>query len=130
MSAFTDEWTVHGAPMEASFDIRFDHIIIIAANDQASGCSIDASVRAIKNLGVELHIDFFNRTMVAFLEDDNIKLYPMSELKDAFAEGLLSNNSITLNNLVNTKADLDSQWILPASQTWLKKYLSIPASQH
>ena len=51
LTAFTEDWLVHGAPIEASFDLRYDRFAIVAANDPTSGCSIDSSVRAMKELG-------------------------------------------------------------------------------
>ena len=57
-------WAAHGAPLNASFEIRFNQVVIVAVNEdvnQASGCSIDASTHWFKSLGEMLHIDFFDR---------------------------------------------------------------------
>src|SRR5690349_21786948 len=49
--AFTESWTAHGNPMKASFQLPYDHFIILAADEhyaEANGCSIDDSVRTIR----------------------------------------------------------------------------------
>src|SRR6188768_266542 len=72
LEAFTQQWAVHGQPMDASFAVLHDQFIILAANDQASGCSIDSSVRTIKNLGDQLGVDFFNRNLIAFQKRNEV----------------------------------------------------------
>jgi hypothetical protein len=127
LRAFTESWLVHGSQMQASYDIRFDQFILLAADEQAnaaSGCSIDDSVRTIKNLGVQLNLDFFDRTQIAFKKQDDVIIIPMAELKVKFDEGAWDSTSLVFNNLVATKSDLETKWLAPANSTWLKRYLS------
>jgi hypothetical protein len=127
LSTFSEGWLVHGSPMEASFDIRFDRFIILAADEQAnaaSGCSIDDSVRTLKGLGQELSIDFFDRTQVAFKKHDQVFTVLLADLKMKLEEGIWNSETLVFNNLVSTKRDLNHSWIVPASTTWLKRYLS------
>ncbi len=126
LQAFTESWTAHGSPMKASFQLPYDHFIVLAADEQstsASGCSIDDSVRTIKAIGNKIGVDFFDRKNVAFVMNDTIKLIPMSELKNEATDGTWRNESPTVNALITSKSDL-SEWIVPAGQTWLKRYLS------
>ncbi len=126
LSAFTEGWLVHGSTMKASFDLRFDRFIILAADEQAnaaSGCSIDDSVRTLKKIGEELNIDFFERTQVAFKEGDEVIAIPISNLKQKLADDVWNNNSLMFNNLVSTKHELTQGWLVTAGSTWLKRYL-------
>ena|SRR5688572_21386465 len=123
LQAFTHQWTVHGQPMDASFVVLHDHFIILAANDQASGCSIDSSVRAIKSLGDQLHIDFFNRNLIAFQKSNGVTTVMLQDLKKKFEEGTWNQDSLVFNNLVNTKKELEKNWLITAGASWLKRYL-------
>jgi hypothetical protein len=126
LSAFTEGWLVHGSAMKASFDIRFDQFIILAADEQAnaaSGCSIDDSVRTLKKLGEELNIDFFDRTKVAFKNQEEVITIPISDLKKKLEERVWNNNSLMFNNLISTKGELTQGWLARAGSTWLKRYL-------
>jgi hypothetical protein len=126
---FTEQWLVHGAPMQASFNIYFDQFVILAANDQASGCSIDSSVRALKSLGESLNIDFFNRNLVIFKKADELVTVPMHELKKKQEEGIWNSETLVFNNVVGTKDEFESNWIVPAGTTWLKRYLPRETAQ-
>jgi hypothetical protein len=126
LRAFTESWTAHGSPMKASFQLPYDHFIVLVADEQstsASGCSIDDSVRTIKAIGSKVGLDFFDRKSVAFVMNKNVKLIAMSDLKNEAARGAWGEQSPTVNTLVTLKSDL-SDWIVPAGQTWLKRYLS------
>lgn len=123
LKAFTQQWMVHGQPMDASFEVLYDRFIILAANDQASGCAIDSSVRAIKEIGEKTNVDFFARNLIAFKKSDVVFSIPVSELKSGYEEGSWSGSSQVFNTLITTKADLDTKWIIKASESWLKRYL-------
>lgn len=126
LTAFTDGWLVHGSPMQASFSLRYDQFVILAADEDAnaaSGCSIDDSVRTLKRLGAELKIDFFDRTLVGFKKEEHVFTISSSELKTKLNEGVWNGDTLVFNNLVNTKRDLTQSWLVRAGASWLKRYL-------
>jgi hypothetical protein len=125
---FTEQWLVHGLPLEASFDIRHDLFVILAANDTTSGCSIDSSVRAMKEAGSLTGIDFFNRNLVAFKYPDEIRLVDLSLLKVAFQQGEWTEETLVFNNMTSTLRELEERWLVPAGSTWLKRYIPKPQS--
>ncbi len=126
LRAFTDEWAVHGTPMETSYNIRHNRFIVLAADESrqaASGCSIDSSVRVLKEIEIRLDITLLDRNQVAFLRDDNVEAWPLNVLKEKFTGGILNEHTLTFNNLISTKAELEDRWLLPVSETWVKRYL-------
>lgn len=131
LSAFLNQWAAHGSALQASGKIVKDHFLIIGVDESfqmASGCSIDSSVRFMQDLGQEYKIDFFQRTNLAFLEDDIVKLTPLAELKSAVEEGRVKPDSLFFNNTIQTKGELDSSWCVKASESWLKRYFSTTLS--
>ena len=127
LTAFTESWLVHGSPMRASFDIRFNQFVILAADEAAnaaSGCSIDDSVRTFKKLGADLNIDFFDRTRIAFRKDnDEVEVIASADLKSSLKNGVWNGETLVFNNLINAKADLATGWLIPAGHSWLNRYL-------
>jgi len=126
LSAFTNEWNAHNIALRSSFEIRFNQFIIIAADENqqsASGCSIDDSVRVIKNLSQKLGVDFFNRKQIAFLKDDEVIIVPIEDLKKQYDLDTWNERSLVFNNLAADKGQLKSAWIVPAESSWLKRYL-------
>jgi hypothetical protein len=126
LTTFTEGWLVHGSPMQASFSLRYDQFVILAADEDAnaaSGCSIDDSVRTLKRLGSELTIDFFDRTLVGFKNAAHVFTIPASDLKSKLNDGAWNSDTLVFDNLVKTKRDLTQAWLVPAGSSWLKRYL-------
>lgn len=123
---FCEGWSAHGQPLRTSFQIDHQQFLILAVDEaaaDASGCSIDGSVRMLKEIQARFNLDFFDRTKVAFLLRDEVRLFPMAELKQAFGSGALNSTSITFNTLVATKGQMANSWVIQAGKTWLSKYL-------
>ena len=122
---FAEKWAAHGSGLLASAKVLHNQFLVLAvdeSNHGASGCSIDSSVAFVKQAQQELGVDFFDRSKVAFQLNEAIELIPLTELKNKIAEGLISNDLPTFNNLVATKKDMMESWIAPAKETWLERY--------
>ena len=82
IDSFISKWATHGTELVATGGILHHNFIVIVSDEsnvRNSGCSIDSSVRFIKDLGRELNIDFFNRLSV-LLEKEGI--YKRVHFKD------------------------------------------------
>jgi hypothetical protein len=126
LQSYCSRWQAHGHPLRSSFDLRFDQFIVIAADESfngTSGCSVDDSVRAIKEIERLTSLSFFDRTLVAFLINGQVTLLKLRELKQKSADGIWNEQTLAFNNLISVKSLLDDQWIVPASNTWLKRYV-------
>jgi hypothetical protein len=127
LSAFTGEWGAHGIQLSSSFDVQYNQFVVLAADEQqqaASGCSIDDSVRTIKNLGNKLGVDLFDRKLVAFWKEGEVISVPLENLKREFEKGTWNGRTLVFNNLINRKGELKTSWLIPAELSWLKRYLS------
>lgn len=127
LTTYCEKWNAHGQALKASFDIQFDQFIIVAADESfnsTSGCSIDGSVRAIKDIEKITGLDFFNRNLVAFMQDESVFLLDVSTLKEKYRIGIWKETTTTFNNLISTKNQLQHEWIVPAVNTWLKRYVT------
>ncbi|HEU5292625.1 MAG TPA: hypothetical protein VFU05_18380 [Cyclobacteriaceae bacterium] len=125
LSAFTHQWVAHGNPLKTSFKIFHDQFIVLAADEnfeQASGCSIDGAVRTIQQIDNTFKLNLFDRTQVAFL-NDSVTVIRQSDLLKSLESGAWKSNTLTFNNVLVSKADLTTKWVVPAGETWLKRYL-------
>jgi hypothetical protein len=123
---FCSHWEAHGSSLQTSFKIEYHRFVILAVDESsagASGCSIDGSVRVLKDLGQQLAIDFFDRTKVAFLKNEKIQTYSLHQLKSLFELGEVTALSQTFNNLVINKAEWENNWKTSVQKSWLTKYL-------
>ena len=117
------QWAAHGAGLNASFEIRFQQVIVIAVDETinaASGCSIDASTRWFKEMGAELGIDFFDRS-TAIVEGDEVILLPLTALKN---NPLLTPSKDVIPLQTESLGAYRSGWLQRADSTWLKRYFA------
>ncbi len=124
---FVDSWAAHNAPLKASYKLFYNQFLVILVDEglnQASGCSIDASVHLVKQLEQRYGVNFFDRTKVAFLMDNDVQLESIGNLKNKISEGVITPETLTFTNLVRNKEELEEKWVIPAGESWLKRYFS------
>jgi len=122
---FCENWSAHGHDLQTSFKILHNMFLVLAVNEDAalpSGCSIDASVHFVKELGTSLGIDFFNRTHVAFLLNDEIYVEALQVLKNKIGSGTISSSTPMINTTVKDVREFETKWIIPAGESWIKRY--------
>jgi hypothetical protein len=122
---FVTTWSAHGKDLEAGAIVFYNQFLLLGINEHqtgASGCSIDKSLRFIQNLEKNYNISFLDRSKVAFYVDKKVRLFPTAELKIKIDAGSITKDTLIFNNLVDMKGDLEHKWIIPAKDSWIKKY--------
>lgn len=122
---FIDSWISHNRQLIGYGNIfhrRFIALFVDESIAGASGCSIDSSVRFLKDLGAELNVDLFGRNEFAYFKEDEIYTTTKSELKSLKESGNIDNETMFFNNLVSTKGDFLKGWVAPLETTWLNKF--------
>lgn len=118
---FIENWTRHGDDLKGSFTIVYNRFVIIAVDENfanVSGCSIDASVRFIQQIQSELNVDLLNKLHIAFKTNDDVNSVSLNDFRSFIASDKITQDTIVFNNLVNTKADFESKWEVPAKESW------------
>ena len=119
-----NNWAAHGASLAGSVQVLHNRFVIVAVDEmqnQASGCSIDASTRWLKDLGAEMNLDFFDRS-VTFLQNDELKMTEIGKIKSLVYEEILTPDTVIFNNLVPNIQEFKSNWYVKASDSWMKRY--------
>ncbi|MFD2932205.1 hypothetical protein [Spirosoma flavum] len=119
------QWAAHGQPLLASAQVIKNRFVIIGVDEGynlPSGCSIDASVRTLQEIGREVSADFFNRSAAIQVADGSVQTLALPAIKKAVTDGLLTPDTTVFNTLVKTKADFLSDWRIRAADSWLKRY--------
>lgn len=119
-----DNWAAHGADLAGSVQVLHNLFVVVSVDEmqnQASGCSIDASTRWLKDLGAELNIDFFDRS-VAFLQNDELQTVEINKIKLLVTDDILTSNTLIFNNLVSNIKEFKDNWTVKASDSWMKRY--------
>ena len=131
LKKFTESWLSHGSPIKGAAYLFFGQFIILMADESAtgvSGCSTDTSVRLIKELEQRFGVSLFDRLSLAFVIKEKVELLPLSQLPYAVKNGFINGDTLYFNNLVQTKEELEKNWIIPVKDSWLAKKVEFPAT--
>jgi len=131
LKEFIGQWKSHGAPVKGAGHLFFGQFIAILADETATGvggCSTDSSVRMIKDMEQRFGVNMFDRTSLAFVVKEKVQLLPMSQLQYAFDNGFINSDTLYFNNLVQTKEELESKWIVKVKDSWVAKKFSFSTS--
>lgn len=121
IKAFVGEWTAHKLKVYADGALLYNRFIILAADEQqvgVSGCSIDSSVRFIKELGAQYGVDFFDRFHVAYKVGEEVRSVDRAGFEVLIASGTITPDTFVYNNLVDNLADLRTKWKVPFKESW------------
>ena len=128
LNEFARQWKSHGTPVKGAAYLFFGQFIVLMADETAtgvSGCSTDSSVRLIKDIEQRFTVNMFDRTTLAFVVKEKIQLLPLSQLQYAVDNGFISTDTLYFNNLVQTKEELEKNWIIPVKESWLKNRIKL-----
>jgi hypothetical protein len=105
----------------AKAEIRYGYFIILTVDESqagVTGCSIDSSVRLIKEMEQEYHIDLFNRFNIAYKLDGEVKVQGKEDFETLVNIKQITQDTIVFNNMVQTLAELETKWEVPFKDSW------------
>ena len=127
LNVFVENWTAHGADLEAGYSIEYKRFIVLGLNqnsNKATGCSIDSSVHFIQQLEQQYNVDLMDKMNVSYKQGEFIAYKPLMEFKKMAKDRAVSGNTIVFNNLVNTIAEFKEYWEVPAKESWHSRFLN------
>ena len=113
LTTFVSGWAAHGSKLWASAKVLNPYFAIVAVDDSLvppSGCSVDASVHKMKDLGLKMGINFFDRMKITIQEDGELKQIHFSNL-DSYQEALI------FDPLVTSLGELRAEWPKPIEKS-------------
>ncbi|MCC5936077.1 MAG: hypothetical protein JJU34_02230 [Lunatimonas sp.] len=127
LRAFCDGWNTHGQHMATSFEIVHHQVIILSVDERsfpASGCSIDSSVRVLREIENTLGLNLLDAGKIAVVHQDSLSVSKLSGIKAEVLAGNILPESKIIDPTVSKKADLMENWIITAKDSWLKRYFN------
>jgi len=125
LKSFIENWSAHGAGLQASFQLKYNRFIILAVNQdvqQTTGCSIDSSVAFIQNLEQKYQVDLLDKMNVTFKNGEHIAHKSLIDFKRMAKEKAVTENTIVFNNLVNTIEEFNENWEVAAADSWHSRF--------
>ncbi len=119
---FYTQWLSHGAPVKGWAALLFRQFIVVIADEteiMVGGCSTDGSVRVIKSIERQYDVNFFDRMMLTFLVKNKAEMLPFNQVQYAIDKGFIDKDTPVFNNIVTTKKELLTNWLVPLKESWL-----------
>ena len=127
VATFAKQWTAHNHQLKAWGGIVEDNILVLMVDETqagASGCSIDTSVHFVQEMQNHYKTDFFNRLLVTYQDNSNWKTASIDEVESAYQSGAVSEDTLVINTLVQTKAEMEQNFRIPLKETWIAQRLN------
>lgn len=121
LATFAQQWVSHNTALRAYSTILYDRMLVLGVDQGvagASGCSIDASVRAVARLGEELGVDFFNRFIFLVIVDGAPVAYTREEFESAFRRGDINEQTLVVDPLVTNVSEARAALVKRLSDSW------------
>ncbi|KRT15702.1 ABC transporter ATPase [Pedobacter ginsenosidimutans] len=121
LAAFTNQWKAHGNELLAKAEIRYGFFIILTVDESqagVTGCSIDSSVRLIKEIEQEYHVDLFNRFNIAYKVNGEVVVNSKEDFETLVNIKQVTPETIVFNNMVQNLAELNNKWEVPFQNSW------------
>ncbi len=122
---FLNSWTAHQQNLAASFQLLNNKILIIAVDEQhthASGCSIDACVKALKIIEQQLSINMLESNLVLFDNQEEIFGVYLNEIKKNIANKTINENTFLYDRTLTNLNDWQQKGKVKANESWTKRF--------
>ena len=125
IETFMATWKRHGDDLKTSYVIKYKQFIVFGVDESfndVSGCSIDSSVHFMQQIEKEFGVDLLNKMNTAFRVGENINITSLLDFQNFVKENKISSETIVFNNMVQSKAEFDSNWEVTAKNSWHKRF--------
>ena len=125
LKLFCEEWTAHSDDLHAFGKIYNQRILVFFADEthiEASGCSIDKSVKIIKVLEDKYKLNFLDRFWIALKENNQVDFYHVKNDTELIKKRWQQNPEIEISNLTLTlKKDWETDFYQPFEKSWVAR---------
>ena len=123
VDGFLQRWAAHGVPLLAARSWRHGRFLIVAVDMERappSGCSIDALVHLLRDLGERLDASFPGNESVWYRDDAGaIRRASRPEFRRLAREGRVTPRTVVFDNSVTALSELRAgRWEGPAAESW------------
>ncbi|WP_261510288.1 hypothetical protein [Chryseobacterium paludis] len=118
---FLAGWAAHGKPLSSSFKIEKNQFIVVCVDEEkemASGCSIDALGKIMRDIDGEYQLGLFDRMKASFVEEGEVKTLKLIDFKTKLRNAELSRDIQVFDFSKNTYLDFLSHFLLPLDKSW------------
>jgi hypothetical protein len=123
---FIKNWKAHNKDLKSAYTILHNRFIVIAIDEDFNpigGCSIDYSLRLIKDISNTINKNLLDRMTIIYRDNTLINSISLNEFKSQIKNGLFSNDTLIFDTTINSKQELLDKFEVKLSNSWLSKFM-------
>lgn len=124
---FLATWAAHGKPLSSSFKIEKNQFIVICVDEDkeaASGCSIDALGKIMREIDQEFQLGLFDRMKATYIENSETKTLKLQDFKNGIKNGDISKDIQVYDFSKSSYAEFMGGFLLPLNKSWAGIYVN------
>lgn len=124
LDEFSGQWKAHGRQLTAKAQVLYNFFIVFIVDEASAGvtgCSIDSSVRIIKEIEQAYQVDLFNRFNMAYKLGDKVIVVNKEDFETLVNIKAVGPGTIVFNNMVQSLQEFETKWEVPFEQSWHSK---------
>ncbi|HMI02354.1 MAG TPA: hypothetical protein VK541_07735 [Pedobacter sp.] len=121
LDEFSAQWKAHGQQLNAKAQVLYNFFIVFIVDEASAGvtgCSIDSSVRIIKEIEQAYQVDLFNRFNIAYKLDDRVIVVNKEDFETLVNIKAIGPKTIVFNNMIQSLQEFETKWEVPFEQSW------------
>jgi hypothetical protein len=121
LNVFTEQWKAHGHQLDAKAEVIYNFFIVITVDEGAAnvtGCSIDSSIRIIREIEQAFHVDLLNRFNMGYKIDGKVVVTNKEDFETLINIKKIGPKTIVFNNMVQTLEEFENKWEVPFEKSW------------
>lgn len=118
---FTAQWKAHGHQLQAKALIPYGFFIVLIVDEtlaNVTGCSIDSSVKVIKDIEKQYNVDLFDRFNMAYKIEEKVHVATKEDFETLISIKKIGPQTIVFNNLVQNLKEFEEKWEVPLADSW------------
>ena len=122
VDGFLDGWAAHGVPLRSARELRDQQFLVVGVDEDAeapSGCSIDALVNRLKELGSGLGATLVEHGSVWFRDGQEVEMASRPEFRRLVGEGRVTPDTPVFDTALTRVSELRSHGLeRPVRDSW------------
>ena len=126
ISVFLNQWKSAEHPIESGFQIKYDRFIMIVALEGQNSLSLeahDALSSFILTLEKQLSVTLLDKINICYKQGEFVQYKESADFKKMIKNRSVSKNTIVFDNMISTKGQLNFDWEVYLSESWLSHLL-------
>lgn len=126
LQQFARQWVSHNNQLLADAALLHDRFVVLTVDEShagASGCSIDSSVKFIKQLGAQYDRDLFDRMRFSYEKGGEVFTVSREAFVDLYERGEIDDDTIVFDTLVDNIEKLNTAFRKPLKDSWHARFV-------